>query len=353
MLRWRYTESGDVVLRGGASREPTLAPVPPAPKLKPVPPAPAPVGVATVEGDIALGPRARAMVSQLGETVLAPIAAALTIIPPATPPTSGPTRKPQDTQTGAAADNWFFVSKLAEFPGNFPPVDKLRSIGITGVMLEADDPLLEQGINEAHSNGLKAGIWADPHNYSPPESVVDDVAGKAKSLGADAAGLDVETIAKGAPGSDGYNLSAIIAARAQSELAGIPWMVTPVRSGGDFDFKAYVGAGGAVSVQAYGANPSTDLFDPVEVAKLALANGVPIDKLQVLLSPAQLTQATLDALHAIGVWNVSVYRQDGLDGVNVTIPFRRPQTRPLRRLLRRLRRRLRRRKRKPPTRSPS
>lgn len=243
---------------------------------------------------------------------LRPLPATQGVIRKATPARTASATVP--ATVGAAADSWFFVGRLGDFAGNFPPVDQLRAVGITGVAMQPSDPLLSFGVGEAHRQGFKAMVWDEIGSYNnDPDLFVTALQQAQQATGADAVGLDVETEAKGPPGSDAYKLSAAIAAAARAKLTAVPWSVVPIRSGGDFDFAAYTNAGGTVIVQTYGSDPTRDFFDPVEVVRLAIQSGTPPNRISVLMAPGQATAANLTALRALGITSVSLYRQDGLE----------------------------------------
>jgi len=219
--------------------------------------------------------------------------------------------------------NWFFVRRRDEYPGNHPDYGILRQLGMTGILTEVDDPLLQSGMAQDRENGFAAGVWIDPGKYGSAQDAANHLKEKLGDTKPDAIALDPETgdVAKGFPGSPQWTYSELLAEAFAAGFPGIYIFATPIPLQDDFNYKAYLNRGQDVWVQTYGSDV-TKLFDPRTVVQRVIDNGVPVSRIGALISPLQIPTAP-PVLQAMGVTKIAVYTSDHLDAgvIAAAAPF--------------------------------
>jgi hypothetical protein len=162
---------------------------------------------------------------------------------------------------------------------------KLLSSGYNGVLFHADDPDLAQAIEAARSAGIPdVGIWA-PANGQDPTTFANRLA-ELSQYKPSIVVPDVEVEGKGAPGSPQWEWSETFASLYRKLVPNQTWAVTVMPLQDDFNYGAYTGRGAGVWPQAYGATYATT-FDPQEVVKRVVANGVDPRFVNPVLAPNQ------------------------------------------------------------------
>jgi hypothetical protein len=236
---------------------------------------------------------------------------------------AAPAQPPRATQmtpppTEAMPGAWVWVRRGDAFPGNAPNMNDLKARGVVGVMIEENDPHASTIAANAHAAGLLVGIWSDPHGESP-DQWANRVVGKAHALGAVVISPDVEASGKGYHGSPGWNYNDALAAEIRQADATIALVVTPLPLQDDFNYAAWVAVGAQIWPQSYGSTLD-QVFDPVQVRDRVIANGVPPDRVSVIL-PAGSLATTVPQVQGLGLGAFGIYTIDDVSAGDRSIPF--------------------------------
>lgn len=141
------------------------------------------------------------------------------------------------------------------------------------VMLAYDDPNLDQAFASARAAGLNPGLWADPHGRSPQEYValmrqMYDRYRPAMVV------PDLEMDYKGYQGSQGWQRNQQVADLWRQQMGDVPTWITPMGNQADFNYEAWNGIAQRWLPQAYGADPTKEVFDPQKMAQVLIDRGV-------------------------------------------------------------------------------
>lgn len=160
--------------------------------------------------------------------------------------------------------------------------------GYGGVLVSSDDPHLDQTIAHARQLGIKAGIWVPSGGEGgDPEAYATKLYTLAQQYGPDLVVPDLESGAKGAKGSAQWDWNQKFAEAWHALAPDQQTAITVMPNQDDFNYGAYTQYGIPVWAQAYGADPSKDLYDPQQVYQRLIDNGVPPEQASVVLAPGQ------------------------------------------------------------------
>ncbi len=150
----------------------------------------------------------------------------------------------------------------------------------------ADPGGVQDALAQAQAKGLNAGIWLVPGDNESPQSFAQRLA-SFSSLDPSLVVPDLEFIAKGYPGSPGYQWTQDFADTYRQLAPDQQLGVTVMPNQADFNYQALLNAGATTFLpQAYGATYDQQ-FDPNQVVQTLVDAGVPIADIAPVLAPGQ------------------------------------------------------------------
>lgn len=185
------------------------------------------------------------------------------------------------------ANNYAFIRSVPTFgsnPSDMPNWDALLQAGWDVPLIAYDDPRLPVVAQELRRRGINYGIWADPHGRDPIE-YAQLMAGLSQRYNPYVLVPDLEFIAKGNQGSPGWNYNQQLAREWARLMPNQRTAITVMPNQEDFNYEAWRGIASEWLPQAYGADPTREVFDPEQITQTLIRRGVDPSLITPVLGP--------------------------------------------------------------------
>lgn len=165
-----------------------------------------------------------------------------------------------------------------------PDYASIAKAGAT-VALNAYDTRLPEQVAKARQAGAQVAIWIPHHDETTnPTAYAQQMASIVQTYKPDSIIPNVE-------GSNTQQWSTDMMNEFQKYVAPgsvrMDVAVEPHQANWAFNYQPYLNFGGGVVAESFGADPKTDRWDPQQIHDYLAQQGVPEDKINVLLAPGQ------------------------------------------------------------------